>query len=109
MRKIILTILAAMLLTANVEAKSIKVGKSLKKCAVVVSTPVRHPLATTKAVGLGSVTGFLAGVESVGMVLETVGLGVEKVGGLVYDLGEVLSGYNKPAPAPAPVPTPSKP
>lgn len=73
-------------------APKIHAGKALHKAAAVVSAPVRHPMATTKASFAFTYTGFLAGVETVGVTLEAVGTGVQKVGTYIYDVGGVLAG-----------------
>lgn len=91
-RKLLRVAALLVLSAAPAGAQPIHVGKALRKTAAVVSAPVRHPMTATKASFSFTYTGFLAGVEGVGVVLEGVGTGVKQVGTYIYDVGEVLAG-----------------
>jgi len=92
-----------MLFVGSASAGPIHVGKALRKTATVVSMPARKPMGALKV----TATGILAGIESVGVVVQAVGLGVEKAGVLIYDVGKAISGNSTPAPTvPAPTPAP---
>lgn len=91
-RKLLRVAALLVLCAAPAGAKPIHVGKALRKTAAVVSAPARHPMTSAKLSITGVYTGLFAGVEAVGATLEVVGTGVQKVGGYIYDVGEVLAG-----------------
>lgn len=110
MKKLILFCLAFLaLLVPNVvnaapgsNAKHFKVGKALHRTCSAIVFPERHPIRFFA----GSGTGFLAGLEGVGVAVEAAGLGVQRAGVIIYDVGTVLAGggFKKPATPAAPTP-----
>jgi hypothetical protein len=92
MKKLLFVLVVLSMFVPSQASAKIKVGAALKKVAHVAAAPVKHPQSAVKQVGVAFGTSFLAGIESVGVVIEGVGTVVTKVGGYITTVGGVLAG-----------------